>query len=148
MAKTLFDKIWEAHLIHRDDDGSSLIYIDRHLVHEVTSPQAFEGLRQAGRIVANPERTLAVGRPQPFPRATVAKALPMPNRAFRSKLWKKMPRDFGVPYFDMLDMRQGIVHVIGPEQGFTQPGMTIVCGDSHTAHPWGVWCVGFWHRHV
>ena len=132
MAKTLFDKIWEAHLIHRDDDGSSLIYIDRHLVHEVTSPQAFEGLRQAGRIVANPERTLAVADHN-IPTSDRSQGIADAESRIQIETLEKNARDFGVPYFDMLDMRQGIVHVIGPEQGFTQPGMTIVCGDSHTA---------------
>ena len=132
MAKTLFDKIWEAHLIHRDDDGSSLIYIDRHLVHEVTSPQAFEGLRQAGRVVANPERTLAVADHN-IPTSDRSQGIADAESRIQIETLEKNARDFGVPYFDMLDMRQGIVHVIGPEQGFTQPGMTIVCGDSHTA---------------
>ncbi len=132
MAKTLFDKIWEAHLIHRDADGSSLIYIDRHLVHEVTSPQAFEGLRQAGRVVANPERTLAVADHN-IPTSDRSQGIADAESRIQIETLEKNARDFGVPYFDMLDMRQGIVHVIGPEQGFTQPGMTIVCGDSHTA---------------
>ena len=132
MAKTLFDKIWDAHLIHRDDDGSSLIYIDRHLVHEVTSPQAFEGLRQAGRVVANPERTLAVADHN-IPTSDRSQGIADAESRIQIETLEKNARDFGVPYFDMLDMRQGIVHVIGPEQGFTQPGMTIVCGDSHTA---------------
>ena len=132
MAKTLFDKIWEAHLIHCDADGSSLIYIDRHLVHEVTSPQAFEGLRQAGRVVANPERTLAVADHN-IPTSDRSQGIADTESRIQIETLEKNARDFGVPYFDMLDMRQGIVHVIGPEQGFTQPGMTIVCGDSHTA---------------
>ena len=132
MAKTLFDKIWDAHLIHRDADGSSLIYIDRHLVHEVTSPQAFEGLRQAGRVVANPERTLAVADHN-IPTSDRSQGIADAESRIQIETLEKNARDFGVPYFDMLDMRQGIVHVIGPEQGFTQPGMTIVCGDSHTA---------------
>ena len=132
MAKTLFDKIWEAHLIHCDADGSSLIYIDRHLVHEVTSPQAFEGLRQAGRVVANPERTLAVADHN-IPTSDRSQGIADAESRIQIETLEKNARDFGVPYFDMLDMRQGIVHVIGPEQGFTQPGMTIVCGDSHTA---------------
>ena len=132
MAKTLFDKIWEAHLIHCDADGSCLIYIDRHLVHEVTSPQAFEGLRQAGRVVANPERTLAVADHN-IPTSDRSQGIADTESRIQIETLEKNARDFGVPYFDMLDMRQGIVHVIGPEQGFTQPGMTIVCGDSHTA---------------
>jgi 3-isopropylmalate/(R)-2-methylmalate dehydratase large subunit len=130
--KTLFDKIWDAHLIHRDEDGSSLIYIDRHLVHEVTSPQAFEGLRQTNRKVANPERTLAVADHN-IPTSDRSKGITDVESRIQIEALEKNAHDFGVPYFAMDDIRQGIVHVIGPEQGFTQPGMTIVCGDSHTA---------------
>ena len=130
--KTLFDKIWDAHLIHRDDDGSSLIYIDRHLVHEVTSPQAFEGLRQTNRKVASPERTLAVADHN-IPTSDRSKGITDMESRIQIEALEKNAHDFGVPYFAMDDIRQGIVHVIGPEQGFTQPGMTIVCGDSHTA---------------
>ena len=130
--KTLFDKIWDTHLIHRDDDGSCLIYIDRHLVHEVTSPQAFEGLRQANRKVANPERTLAVADHN-IPTSDRSKGITDVESRIQIEALEKNAKDFGVPYFAMDDIRQGIVHVIGPEQGFTQPGMTIVCGDSHTA---------------
>jgi len=130
--KTLFDKIWDAHLIDRDDDGSSLIYIDRHLVHEVTSPQAFEGLRQTNRKVASPERTLAVADHN-IPTSDRSKGITDMESRIQIEALEKNAHDFGVPYFAMDDIRQGIVHVIGPEQGFTQPGMTIVCGDSHTA---------------
>jgi len=130
--KTLFDKIWDAHLIDRDDDGSSLIYIDRHLVHEVTSPQAFEGLRQTNRKVASPERTLAVADHN-IPTSDRSKGITDMESRIQIEALEKNAHDFGVPYFPMDDIRQGIVHVIGPEQGFTQPGMTIVCGDSHTA---------------
>jgi 3-isopropylmalate/(R)-2-methylmalate dehydratase large subunit len=130
--KTLFDKIWDAHLIDRDDDGSSLIYIDRHLVHEVTSPQAFEGLRQTNRKVASPERTLAVADHN-IPTSDRSKGITDMESRIQIEALEKNALDFGVPYFAMDDIRQGIVHVIGPEQGFTQPGMTIVCGDSHTA---------------
>lgn len=130
--RTLFDKIWDAHLVHRDEDGSSLIYIDRHLVHEVTSPQAFEGLRQAGRQVANPERTLAVADHN-VPTSDRSEGIADMESRIQVEALEKNAADFGVPYFGMTDIRQGIVHVIGPEQGFTQPGMTIVCGDSHTA---------------
>ena len=130
--KTLFDKIWDTHLIHREDDGSSLIYIDRHLVHEVTSPQAFEGLRQANRKVASPERTLAVADHN-IPTSDRSKGITDEESRIQIEALEKNANDFGVPYFAMDDIRQGIVHVIGPEQGFTQPGMTIVCGDSHTA---------------
>lgn len=130
--RTLFDKIWDAHLVHRDEDGSSLIYIDRHLVHEVTSPQAFEGLRQAGRKVASPERTLAVADHN-VPTSDRSEGIADVESRIQVEALEKNAADFGVPYFGMTDIRQGIVHVIGPEQGFTQPGMTIVCGDSHTA---------------
>ena len=130
--RTLFDKIWDAHLVHRDEDGSSLIYIDRHLVHEVTSPQAFEGLRQAGRKVASPERTLAVADHN-VPTSDRSEGIADMESRIQVEALEKNAADFGVPYFGMTDIRQGIVHVIGPEQGFTQPGMTIVCGDSHTA---------------
>ncbi|MGC6485454.1 MAG: 3-isopropylmalate dehydratase large subunit [Candidatus Puniceispirillales bacterium] len=130
--RTLFDKIWDAHLVHRDDDGSSLIYIDRHLVHEVTSPQAFEGLRQTGRKVASPERTLAVADHN-VPTSDRSEGIADTESRIQVEALEKNAADFGVPYFGMTDIRQGIVHVIGPEQGFTQPGMTIVCGDSHTA---------------
>ncbi len=130
--RTLFDKIWDSHVVQRQPDGTCVLYVDRHLVHEVTSPQAFEGLRVAGRKVRRPELTLAV------PDHNV----PTTNRAAgiddaESKLQVDTLMDncayFGVPVFKMDDIRQGIVHIIGPEQGFTQPGTTIVCGDSHTA---------------
>jgi 3-isopropylmalate/(R)-2-methylmalate dehydratase large subunit len=130
--RTLFQKIWDDHIIHMDENGSSLIYIDRHLVHEVTSPQAFEGLRMSGRKVHHLSGTLAV----------CDHNVPTTNREAGIK--DEMSRiqvetlsancaEFGVQLFDMADKRQGIVHIIGPEQGFTQPGMTIVCGDSHTS---------------
>jgi 3-isopropylmalate/(R)-2-methylmalate dehydratase large subunit len=130
--RTLFDKIWDAHLVHKDEDGSSLIYIDRHLVHEVTSPQAFEGLRDANRPVAHPERTLAVADHN-VPTTDRSAGIADEDSRIQVETLEKNAADFGVPYFGMTDLRQGIVHVIGPEQGFTQPGMTIVCGDSHTA---------------
>ena len=130
--RTLFDKIWDAHLVHKDEDGSSLIYIDRHLVHEVTSPQAFEGLRQAGRPVSEPSRTLAVADHN-VPTSDRSAGIADNESRIQVEALEKNAADFGVPYFGMTDIRQGIVHVIGPEQGFTQPGMTIVCGDSHTA---------------
>jgi len=130
--KTLFDKIWDAHLVHRQDDGTCLIYIDRHLVHEVTSPQAFEGLRNAGRKVRSPERTLAVADHN-VPTTGRSVGIEDSESRIQVEALEANAADFGVPYFGMDDIRQGIVHVIGPEQGFTQPGMTIVCGDSHTA---------------
>ena len=130
--KTLFDKIWDAHVVHRQDDGTCLIYIDRHLVHEVTSPQAFEGLRNAGRPVRAPNRTLAVADHN-VPTTDRSAGIADEESRIQVEVLANNAAEFGVPYFAMEDIRQGIVHVIGPEQGFTQPGMTIVCGDSHTA---------------
>ena len=130
--KTLFDKIWDHHLIDTQEDGASLIYIDRHLVHEVTSPQAFEGLRLSGRTVNSPKRTLAVADHN-VPTTDRAGGIDEEESRIQVEVLDKNVEDFGIPYFNMMDKRQGIVHVIGPEQGFTQPGMTIVCGDSHTA---------------
>ena len=130
--KTLFDKIWDAHIVHNDPQGSNLIYIDRHLVHEVTSPQAFEGLRNSNRTVRSPERTLAVADHN-IPTSDRANGISDKESKIQVDTLAKNAKDFLIPYFDMNDIRQGIVHVIGPEQGFTQPGMTIVCGDSHTA---------------
>ena len=133
-AQTLYDKIWDAHVVSEDADGTSLLYIDRHLVHEVTSPQAFEGLRAAGRAVRAPEKTIAV------PDHNVPTTLDrvdgvVKNEESRIQLdaLDKNARDFGVHYYPVDDIRQGVVHIIGPEQGWTLPGMTIVCGDSHTA---------------
>ncbi|MEC7615235.1 MAG: 3-isopropylmalate dehydratase large subunit [Pseudomonadota bacterium] len=130
--KTLFDKIWDAHVVHRQDDGTCLIYIDRHLVHEVTSPQAFEGLRTAGRPVRAPNRTLAVADHN-VPTTDRSAGIEDEESRIQVEALASNAAEFGVPFFAMNDVRQGIVHVIGPEQGFTQPGMTIVCGDSHTA---------------
>ena len=130
--RTLFDKIWDYHLISTQEDGASLIYIDRHLVHEVTSPQAFEGLRMSGRDVNSPNRTLAVADHN-VPTTDRADGIQEEESRIQVEALDKNVEDFGIPYFNMMDKRQGIVHVIGPEQGFTQPGMTIVCGDSHTA---------------
>ena len=130
--KTLFDKIWDAHVVHRQDDGTCLIYIDRHLVHEVTSPQAFEGLRNAKRAVRAPNRTLAVADHN-IPTTDRSAGIADEESRIQVEALEKNAAEFGVPYFAMDDKRQGIVHVIGPEQGFTLPGMTIVCGDSHTA---------------
>ncbi|MBB3066464.1 3-isopropylmalate dehydratase large subunit [Limibacillus halophilus] len=130
--KTLFDKIWDSHLVQRDDDGTCLIYIDRHLVHEVTSPQAFEGLRLAGRKVRRPDATLAVADHN-IPTSNRAQGIEDEESRIQVETLEKNCRDFGVPYFEVMDVRQGIVHIIGPEQGFTLPGMTIVCGDSHTS---------------
>jgi 3-isopropylmalate/(R)-2-methylmalate dehydratase large subunit len=130
--RTLFDKIWESHVVDRQDDGTCLIYIDRHLVHEVTSPQAFEGLRLAGRKVRRPDLTLAVADHN-VPTTDRSHGIEDPESRTQVETLDKNVVEFGVPYFGMNDLRQGIVHIIGPEQGFTQPGNTIVCGDSHTA---------------
>ncbi|SIS53172.1 3-isopropylmalate/(R)-2-methylmalate dehydratase large subunit [Roseivivax lentus] len=131
--KTLYDKIWDAHVVHAADDGTTHLYIDRHLVHEVTSPQAFEGLRMAGRTVRAPEKTIAV--PDHNVPTTEGRDARIENEESRIQVeaLDKNAREFGVHYYPVSDVRQGIVHIIGPEQGWTQPGMTIVCGDSHTA---------------
>ena len=132
--RTLYDKIWDDHVVHQGEDGTCLLYIDRHLVHEVTSPQAFEGLRMAGRKVRAPEKTIAVpdhnvpttqGRENPA-------QMPEESRIQVAAL-DRNARDFGIHYYPVTDVRQGIVHIVGPEQGWTLPGMTVVCGDSHTA---------------
>ncbi|MCO6388134.1 3-isopropylmalate dehydratase large subunit [Aliihoeflea sp. 40Bstr573] len=132
--RTLYDKIFDDHVVDRQDDGTCLLYIDRHLVHEVTSPQAFEGLRMAGRKVRHPERTLAVVDHN-VPTSPDRKLGINRNEESRIQIeaLAKNAADFGVEYYDAADIRQGIVHIIGPEQGFTLPGMTIVCGDSHTS---------------
>jgi 3-isopropylmalate/(R)-2-methylmalate dehydratase large subunit len=130
--RTLFDKIWDNHLVDRQDDGTCILYIDRHLVHEVTSPQAFEGLRTAGRKVRRPEMTLAVADHN-VPTTDRSQGIADEESRIQVDTLATNARDFGVTYFGMDDVRQGIVHVIGPEQGFTLPGMTIVCGDSHTS---------------
>ena len=129
---TLYDKIWADHLVDEADDGTSLIYIDRHLVHEVTSPQAFEGLRLAGRRVHSPQRTLAVVDHN-VPTTDRSHGISDPESAIQVQTLADNTAEFGVEYFNELDHRQGIVHIVGPEQGFTLPGMTIVCGDSHTS---------------
>jgi len=130
--RTLFDKIWDNHLVDVQDDGTCLLYIDRHLVHEVTSPQAFEGLRNAGRKVRNPAATLAVPDHN-VPTTQRGGYIENDDSRIQVETLQKNCRDFGVPLFDVDDIRQGVVHIIGPEQGFTLPGTTIVCGDSHTA---------------
>jgi len=130
--KTLFDKIWASHLVDVQDDGTCLIYIDRHLVHEVTSPQAFEGLRLSGRGLRRPDATLAVADHN-VPTSDRSKGIDDEESRIQVETLAKNCADFGVPFFAMEDIRQGIVHIIGPEQGFTLPGMTIVCGDSHTS---------------
>jgi 3-isopropylmalate/(R)-2-methylmalate dehydratase large subunit len=130
--RTLYDKIWEDHLIDEEPDGTALIYIDRHLVHEVTSPQAFEGLRLSGRKVRAPEKTLCVVDHN-VPTTDRSLPNPDPESAAQIAYLAENVKLFGLDYFDEFDKRQGIVHIIGPEQGFTLPGTTIVCGDSHTA---------------
>ncbi|MGK9170621.1 3-isopropylmalate dehydratase large subunit [Inquilinus limosus] len=130
--RTLFDKIWDSHVVHRQDDGTCILYIDRHLVHEVTSPQAFEGLRMAGRKVRQPQATLAVPDHN-VPTSDRSKGISDEESRIQVETLEKNAADFGVPIFTMNDARQGIVHIIGPEQGFTLPGTTIVCGDSHTS---------------
>ena len=132
MPKTLYDKIWEDHLVHKQPDGTSLIYVDRHLVHEVTSPQAFEGLRLQKRKVRKPELTLAVPDHN-VPTTDRSKGIDDEESKIQVDTLRKNCKEFGVELFDVDDKRQGIVHIIGPEQGFTQPGTVIVCGDSHTA---------------
>jgi 3-isopropylmalate/(R)-2-methylmalate dehydratase large subunit len=132
MPRTLFDKVWDAHVVERLADGTCVLYIDRHLVHEVTSPQAFEGLRMAGRRVRRPDATIAVtdhNVPTSDRRAGIAE----PESRLQIETLERNVAEFGVPYFPLLDARQGIVHIVGPEQGISLPGMTIVCGDSHTS---------------
>jgi len=131
-ARTLFDKIWDSHVVERQEDGTCLIYIDRHLVHEVTSPQAFEGLRETGRKVRRPDATLAVPDHN-VPTTDRSKGIAEEQSRIQVETLQQNCREFGVQLFDVEDIRQGIVHIIGPEQGFTLPGTTIVCGDSHTS---------------
>jgi 3-isopropylmalate/(R)-2-methylmalate dehydratase large subunit len=130
--RTLFDKIWDAHLVDVQDDGTCLLYIDRHLVHEVTSPQAFEGLRMTGRTLRHPEMTLAVADHN-VPTTDRSKGIANEESRIQVETLEANARDFGVEYLRMDDIRQGVVHIVGPEQGFTLPGTTIVCGDSHTS---------------
>jgi 3-isopropylmalate/(R)-2-methylmalate dehydratase large subunit len=132
--KTLYDKIWDAHVAHESEDGTCLLYIDRHLVHEVTSPQAFEGLRMAGRKVRAPEKTIAV--PDHNVPTTMGRENPeqmTEDSRTQVAALDKNAKEFGIHYYPVSDVRQGIVHIVGPEQGWTLPGMTVVCGDSHTA---------------
>ncbi len=132
--KTLYDKIWDAHVAHEADDGTCLLYIDRHLVHEVTSPQAFEGLRMTNRTVRAPDKTIAVpdhNVPTTLDRANAATMTE--DSRIQVEALDRNAKDFGIHYYPVSDVRQGIVHIVGPEQGWTLPGMTVVCGDSHTA---------------
>jgi 3-isopropylmalate/(R)-2-methylmalate dehydratase large subunit len=130
--RTLYDKIWDDHVVDQQADGTCLLYIDRHLVHEVTSPQAFEGLRMTGRKVRQPGKTLAVVDHN-VPTSDRSEGIADPESALQVATLAENAKEFGVEYYNELDTRQGIVHVVGPEQGFTLPGMTIVCGDSHTS---------------
>jgi 3-isopropylmalate/(R)-2-methylmalate dehydratase large subunit len=130
--KTIYDKIWKDHIVTTNEDGTSIIYIDRHLVHEVTSPQAFEGLRLSGRKVRRPEFTLATADHN-VPTTDRDKGIADPESKLQVDTLEKNAFENGITYLPMSDKRQGIVHIVGPEQGFTQPGMTIVCGDSHTS---------------
>jgi 3-isopropylmalate/(R)-2-methylmalate dehydratase large subunit len=131
MPRTLFDKIWDAHVVESLPDGTAILYIDRHLVHEVTSPQAFEGLRLAGRKVRQPSATIAV--PDHNVATSPGRVGAEPDSVLQLETLEQNVQDFGVPYIPITDERQGIVHIIGPEQGLSLPGMTIVCGDSHTS---------------
>jgi len=131
--KTLYDKIWDTHVVDTQDDGTCLLYIDRHLVHEVTSPQAFEGLRMAGRKVRAPEKTIAVPDHNVPTTPDRVKGIENEESRIQVEALDKNAKDFGINYYPVNDIRQGIVHIVGPEQGWTLPGMTVVCGDSHTA---------------
>tara|TARA_B100000073_G_scaffold171522_1_gene141860 strand:- start:762 stop:2165 length:1404 start_codon:yes stop_codon:yes gene_type:complete len=132
MPQTLYDKIWEEHLVHEQKDGTSLLFVDRHLIHEVTSPQAFEGLRNSNRKVRQPNLTLAVADHN-VPTTDRSQGIEDKESKLQVDTLEKNCKEFGIQLFGMNDKRQGIVHIIGPEQGFTQPGTIIVCGDSHTA---------------
>ena len=132
VSKTLYDKIWENHIVSINDDGTTMLYIDRHLVHEVTSPQAFEGLRMSGRKVRRPEFTLATADHN-VPTMDRDKGIADPDSKLQVETLERNASENNITYLPMSDKRQGIVHIVGPEQGFTQPGMTIVCGDSHTS---------------
>ncbi|ELT50109.1 3-isopropylmalate dehydratase large subunit [Brucella intermedia] len=131
--RTLYDKIWDDHVVDQQEDGTCLLYIDRHLVHEVTSPQAFEGLRMAGRKVRHPEKTLAVVDHNVPTSPDRINGIKNEESRIQVEALAKNAADFGVEYYSERDKRQGVVHIVGPEQGFTLPGMTIVCGDSHTS---------------
>ncbi len=131
-ARTLYQKIWDDHIVSQQEDGTCLLYIDRHLVHEVTSPQAFEGLRMTGRNVRKLSNTLAV-MDHNVPTTDRSQPIEEEDSRIQIETLRNNCTEFGVELFDLMDKRQGIVHIIGPEQGFTQPGMTIVCGDSHTS---------------
>ena len=141
-AKTLFDKIWDAHVVDRMADGTCVLYIDRHLVHEVTSPQAFEGLRLAGRKVRRTDATIAVADHN-VPTEDRSHGIAEPESRLQVDTLVRNVAEFGVPYIPVTDARQGIVHIIGPELGLSLPGMTIVCGDSHTSTHGALWALAF-----
>ena len=146
--RTLYEKIWDAHVAQRRDDGTCLIYIDRHLVHEVTSPQAFEALRVAGRTVRRPDLTLAVpdhNLPTTARKDAAGNRIPIadPESATQLRTLAKNAPEFGIRYISEIEPEQGIVHVVGPEQGFSLPGATIVCGDSHTSSHGGLGALAF-----
>ena len=130
--RTMYDKIWDDHIVETREDGTGLLYIDRHLVHEVTSPQAFEGLRMSGRSVRRPEKTLAVADHN-VPTSDRSQGIADEESRIQVETLEANCKEFGVEYLPTDDIRQGIVHIVGPEQGWTLPGMTIVCGDRHTA---------------
>ena len=132
MSLTLYDKIWNEHLVHQQEDGTALLFVDRHLIHEVTSPQAFEGLRNSNRKVRQSKLTLAVVDHN-IPTTDRSKGIDDEDSKIQVETLDKNCNEFGIQLFGMKDKRQGIVHIVGPEQGFTQPGAVIVCGDSHTA---------------
>ena len=131
-AKTLYDKLWDAHVVRAEPDGTTLLYIDRHLVHEVTSPQAFEGLRLAGRAPWRVSANLAVADHN-VPTTDRSQGIADPVSRIQVETLDRNCAEFGITEFPMNDARQGIVHIVGPEQGATLPGMTVVCGDSHTS---------------
>src|ERR1700721_1924526 len=132
--RTLFDKIWDSHVVERHPDGTCILYIDRHLLHEVTSPQAFEGLRLAGRKLRRPDLTIAVADHNiPTVGDRTPEGIKEEDSRIQVQTLEKNVKEFGVPYIPILDVRQGIVHIIGPEMGLSLPGTTIVCGDSHTS---------------
>ena len=131
--RTLFDKIWDAHVVDTLPDGTVVLYIDKHLTHEVTSPQAFEGLRMAGRKVRRPDATIAVVDHNIATDASRYGTIEDPESRQQVETLEKNVKEFGVPYIPLTDKRQGIVHIIGPELGLSLPGMTLVCGDSHTS---------------
>ena len=132
MPLTLYDKIWKEHLVHQQEDGTALLFVDRHLIHEVTSPQAFDGLRNSNRKVRQPNLTLAVVDHN-IPTTDRSKGIDDEDSRIQIETLDKNCKEFNIQLFGVHDKRQGIVHIVGPEQGFTQPGTVIVCGDSHTA---------------